>query len=325
MDYTSSDAYATDAGTGQRLHQDTAAVTTAVSAQDANGLIWELLALIKAGGIAPAAFDKSNPATYTQVAQAIQSGKLFSAAAAGTADAITAVFTPDITVLRDGMALYVRGALANATTAPTFTPKAGTVAAKAIVKGAGAALAAGDIAGAGHWIELQYDLTLDKWVLLNPATGISAGSGQQAGEVCFFARNTAPSGFLKANGALVSRTTYATLFAAIGTTFGVGDGSTTFGLPDMRGEFLRAWDDARGVDVSRVFGSGQLDAMQGHLHSISNLVGSNSPNIGLGGGNNSPPGAFSTGSPTTDGTNGTPRVASENRPRNIALLACIKF
>ncbi|MEY2840442.1 MAG: hypothetical protein RJB60_2741, partial [Pseudomonadota bacterium] len=55
---------------------------------------------------------------------------------------------------------------------PTFTPNNGTIAAKAIVKGNGLALAAGDIAGAGHWLELQYDLTLDRWVLQNPATGV---------------------------------------------------------------------------------------------------------------------------------------------------------
>lgn len=317
MDYTSSNAFATDAGTGQRLHQQSAAVTTAVTDQDMNGLIWELLEVIKAGGIAPAAFDKTNPATYTQVARAIQSGKLFSAAAAGTADAISAVFTPDITVLIDGMALYVRGALANASTTPTFTPKAGTIAAKAIVKGAGAALAAGDIAGAGHWIELQYDLTRDKWVLLNPATGISTGSGQQAGEVCFFARNTAPSGFLKANGALVSRATYATLFAAIGTTFGVGDGSTTFALPDMRGEFPRGWDDARGVDSGRALGSSQSDLLKAHTHRVLIFP------LGVAGSSQAvarPDGSLANDPGMIESTGG-----SETRPRNVALLACIKF
>lgn len=179
MDYTLSNAYATDAGTGNRMHQQSAATTTAVTDQDMNGVIWELLAIIKAGGLAPVAFDKTVPATYTQVAAAIQSGKLFSAAAAGTADAITATFTPGITALKDGMALYVRGAAANATTTPTFTPASGTIAAKTIVKGAGSALGAGDIAGAGHWIELQYDLTLDKWVLLNPATGVSSAPSKQ--------------------------------------------------------------------------------------------------------------------------------------------------
>lgn len=128
----------------------------------------ELLAIITAAGITPA------QGTLTQLASAIQSGKLFSSAAGGTADALTASFAPAVASLVNGMSFYVRAGSANATTTPTFTPASGTIAAKQIVKGAGAALAAGDIAGGGHWIELQYDQTLDKWVLLNPATGVTA-------------------------------------------------------------------------------------------------------------------------------------------------------
>lgn len=97
-------------------------------------------------------------------------------AAGGTADAITGSYTPGITALTNGMTLYVRAGSANATTTPSFTPASGTIPAKTIVKGAGSSLAAGDIAGGGHWIELQYDLTLDKWVLLNPATGVTQQS-----------------------------------------------------------------------------------------------------------------------------------------------------
>jgi len=93
--------------------------------------------------------------------------------AAGTADAITSSYTPAITALTNGMVVYVRAAAANATTTPTFTPNSGTVAAKTIVKGSGAALAAGDISSDGHWLELKYDSSLDKWVLLNPATGLN--------------------------------------------------------------------------------------------------------------------------------------------------------
>jgi Na+-translocating ferredoxin:NAD+ oxidoreductase RnfG subunit len=96
--------------------------------------------------------------------------------AGGTADAITGTYSPVVTALTNGMTLNVRTSSANATTTPTFTPASGTIAAKTIVKGAGAALVAGDIAGGGHWIELQYDLTLDKWVLLNPAMGVSVAS-----------------------------------------------------------------------------------------------------------------------------------------------------
>jgi hypothetical protein len=97
-------------------------------------------------------------------------------AAGGSADAITGSYSPGITALTNGMTLYVRAASANTTTTPTFTPNSGTIPAKTIVKGNGLALVAGDIAGAGHWIELQYDQALDKWVLLNPATGVSSAA-----------------------------------------------------------------------------------------------------------------------------------------------------
>jgi len=87
-----------------------------------------------------------------------------------------------------------------------------------------------------------------------------------AGLVASFARSAAPTGWLKANGAAVSRTAYADLFAAIGTTYGAGDGFNTFNLPDLRGEFIRGWDDGRGVDGGRALGSSQAGAVQSHTH-----------------------------------------------------------
>jgi phage-related tail fiber protein len=269
------------------------------------------------------------------------------ASAAGAADAITAAFVPAITALTHGMTLYVRAASANATTTPTFTPNNGTVAAKQIVKGNGAALVPGDIAGSGHWIELQYDQTLDRWVLLNPATGISS---LPAGSVIHVAQSTAPSGYLKANGAAVSRTTYAALFAAIGTAFGAGDGSTTFNLPDLRGEFLRALDDGRGVDSGRTIGSAQAST-----RTLQKVVAwdqtDTSGTVTLGlcyeradseGLTTSADPAYAktaTGSAWTGGINDNATTGTLNgigdtgyagrwisyRPRNIALLACIKF
>jgi hypothetical protein len=101
--------------------------------------------------------------------------------AAGTADALTAAFTPAPHSWPDGVPFFVRAASANATTTPTFTPNSGTLAAKTIVKGANGALVAGDIAGAGHWLLMQYDATLDKVVLLNPALGITTSNAGNAG------------------------------------------------------------------------------------------------------------------------------------------------
>lgn len=145
----------------------------------------------------------------------------------------------------------------------------------------------------------------------------AAAAGTPTGTVVFFAKNTAPSGFLKANGAVVSRTTYANLFAVIGTTFGAGDGSTTFALPDMRGEFPRGWDDGRGVDSGRAFGSFQSHQMQQHTHTVL-AAGAFS------GGGSSWQGDAVTTWQQSGATGGTSN-GSENRPRNVALLACIKI
>lgn len=152
-----------------------------------------------------------------------------------------------------------------------------------------------------------------------------------SGAVIYVAQVSAPSGFLKANGAAVSRTTYSALFAAIGTTFGVGDGATTFNLPDLRAEFIRGLDDGRGIDTSRALGSAQIDSFQGHWHNLTYTAASS---IGSGGNsyiqqtisnNNAGPVADTVRAPISDGTNGTPRTSTETRPRNLALLACIKY
>jgi hypothetical protein len=132
----------------------------------------ELVALITDAGLTPTEADLS------QVAKAIktifQKSAPVSAAASGTVDAITANYTPAIAALTDHLLLIVRAGGANTSTTPTFTPASATITAKTIVKGHNQPLVAGDISGAGFRAELQYDLTLDKWVLLNPATGVSA-------------------------------------------------------------------------------------------------------------------------------------------------------
>ncbi|TKD40703.1 phage tail protein [Azotobacter chroococcum] len=90
---------------------------------------------------------------------------------------------------------------------------------------------------------------------------------RQPGDIYHTAAATPGPFGLKANGAAVSRTVYAALFARIGTRFGSGDGFTTFTLPDLRGEFVRGWDDGRGVDGGRELGSAQGGATQSHTHS----------------------------------------------------------
>jgi len=97
----------------------------------------------------------------------IQSQSLY-AAAGGTSDAITATYIPSVTTLISGLTLYLRASAANTTTTPTFAPNGLT--AKTIVKYSNQALVAGDIAGAGHILILQYDATNGVWELVNPAT-----------------------------------------------------------------------------------------------------------------------------------------------------------
>lgn len=160
-----------------------------------------------------------------------------------------------------------------------------------------------------------------------------------SGTVLYFAGQTAPAGWLKANGAAVSRTAYAALFAAIGTTYGAGDGRSTFNLPDLRGEFIRGWDDGRGVDTPRPMGSAQVDAVRQHYHGIGYISPNNDDGAFvvrnwttteqqtmqfINGNGNSAIRTLSASSNLST-TNAIDESAGETRPRNVALLAIIKI
>lgn len=160
--------------------------------------------------------------------------------------------------------------------------------------------------------------TLDLWASL-PAAVIP------------YAAPNAPTGWLLCDGQAVSRTTYATLFSLIGTTYGAGDGSTTFNVPDLRGEFIRGLDRGRGVDTGRVLGSAQQDALQ-------NITGTMS-NVAFSGGSTTTTGAINAGanlgSTYAAGSSGNvrdisfdasrvARTATETRPRNVAMNYIIK-
>lgn len=150
---------------------------------------------------------------------------------------------------------------------------------------------------------------------------VSTPAGVPTGSVFTMATTTVPSGYLECNGAAVSRTTYADLFAAIGTTWGSGNGSTTFNLPDLRGEFVRGWDNGRGVDGSRTFASSQSHQLQSHTHTVEFL----SRNVG------DPPNPITIGdmnssgsSKQTSSSGTTGNFGSETRPRNISMMYVIK-
>ena len=91
---------------------------------------------------------------------------------------------------------------------------------------------------------------------------MAPGSGE-VGEIKIWPAGTIPSGYLECDGSAVSRTTYATLFAVIGTMYGAGDGTTTFNLPDYRGEFLRGWANGSTNDPDRAARTDRGDGVIG--------------------------------------------------------------
>ena len=214
-------------------------------------------------------------------------------------------------------------------------------------------------ADSSNYVALQAPATVASNLTLTlPATDGSSGQalttngsgalafatigGVPTGAVFYFAANTEPTGFLKCDGRPVSRTNYSALFAVTGTTYGVGDGNTTFNLPDLRGEFIRGWDDARGIDASRAFGSAQGYATaKPQTTTATRLLGDGTTTTIDASTTNPSAIGFTRVSKTTEGvTAGTIDSTgsgqeidvlqgvtgdAETRPRNVALLACIKY
>jgi len=152
-------------------------------------------------------------------------------------------------------------------------------------------------------------------------TGIVATA---SGAVSAFAFTSVPTGWLECDGSTVSRTTYSDLFTAIGDTFGAGDGSTTFAIPDLRGEFLRGWDNGRGIDASRALGSFQDQETRFYRATSTNTA---ALNIYSGGPYN---GDFAGKDADSsryymDRTIYVWDTAQDTRPRSIAMMYCIKF
>jgi microcystin-dependent protein len=169
---------------------------------------------------------------------------------------------------------------------------------------------------------------------------VSGAAFMPAGMIMPFAGSAAPAGWLKCNGAAISRTVYAALFAAIGTTFGAGDGSTTFNLPELRSEFIRGLDDGRGVDAGRALGSAQGDTYLNHAHTgtyadhyhgVQSAVTYSSGPAGLNatGAANAQRTSPARYSGQVEGSlaitvNASTTGGTETRPRNVAMLMCIK-
>lgn len=175
---------------------------------------------------------------------------------------------------------------------------------------------------------------------------VLVSESHEVGDLALKYRATAPARWPECAGQTVSRATYPLLYAhAVAeslivsegawvsdrTKFGQGDGATTFRMPDLRGEFIRAWDHGRGVDSGRGLGTAQGQQVAAHKHATSS--GTNSPG---------PFGATDTGGRagitqdndnvwdrTNDGSdydgtvNPSGLIGAENRPRNVAVMVCM--
>jgi microcystin-dependent protein len=99
---------------------------------------------------------------------------------------------------------------------------------------------------AAQLLAMNAGATAPEWT--TPASTIPVGT------VSFYGGTSAPSGWLLCYGQAISRSTYSALFTAISTTYGVGDGSTTFNLPDIRGRVIAGQDDMGGSSANRLTG-----------------------------------------------------------------------
>jgi microcystin-dependent protein len=180
---------------------------------------------------------------------------------------------------------------------------------------------------------------------------IATSGGVPVGAIFYFPAAVPPTGYLELNGALVSRTTYAALWAYaqssgnlvatdaawVAGQFSPGDGSTTFRIPDLRDEFIRGWDHGRGIDLDRSIGSiqngcneahthrfGTCAAMDGNWHTGHPVLGEGQLcNVYGGSGYSVKAGPFYNADASAGGIEKTGGV--ETRPRNVALLPCIKY
>ena len=258
---------------------------------------------------AAAAAASAAAALSSQTASAGSSTTASTAAATATTKASEAAASAATAVTQGGIATTKAGeaaasaasALLSTTSADTSAATATTKASEAVVSAAAAALSSAEV----------------------------TGNVIPVGTVAHFASTTAPVGWLMCDGSAVT-STWAELRSFLivaGNPFGTSGADPL--LPDLRGEFIRGFDAGRGVDVGRVFGTAQADQNKAHTHGITdpghnhaynNPAGTGSQLISGGG---TVIGVSNTGNRVT-GITINSDGGSEARPRNVALLACIK-
>ena len=161
-----------------------------------------------------------------------------------------------------------------------FAHKGGTVSGNAVILGTLSASGAVNFAttlsvsGAAvmkSGVTMESSLTVSGTMVAKGSTTICP-----IGAILPYAGTTAPAGFLLCDGAAVSRTTYAALFAVTSTTFGVGDGSTTFNVPDLRGRAPVGLDNLGGTSANRITGTwadalGSASGAETHILTIAEM------------------------------------------------------
>ena len=154
--------------------------------------------------------------------------------AEGSSDIITATYSNPVTELTDGMIVCFQATAANVTTTPSFNPN--SLGAVTIVKGANQPLSEGDISGAGYLAILQYSANYAKWVLQNPATGISPQSSMPVGSVYVqFSGQTDPTTLFGGTWDNISDTYAGLFFRAEGGDAATFGETQTGGAPNIAG------------------------------------------------------------------------------------------
>jgi len=205
-----------------------------------------------------------------------------------------------------------------------------------------------------YYLKVELQTGISTFVAMGPTTqfqsvpyALTAPDPTPAGVISAYGGTIAPSGYLLCQGQAVSRTgIYAKLYNAIGISYGWGDGSTTFNVPDFRGMFLRGVDGGTGNDPDAAtrtatnngssqnnVGSKQDDSFQGHGHNLirtsdNSPAGTNTGTQGSSAGS----GVLIAGSipviastPIELNGNGIPRLSSETRPKNVYVNYIIKY
>jgi len=268
-------------------------------------------ALLRAAGIVPTGNAETQLASqYMQAVVELASGRAFNYDESGVADG----YILDLRANQQGVAAYFEGMIArftpgNTNTGPSTVNVNGLGVTTIRQPGGLIDVTAGDLI-AGQTTTLIYRTSPGVHFELQDS------GDDKVGTVVGKASSIVPEGYLECDGSAISRTTYAVLFADIGTLYGIGDGATTFNIPDLRGEFIRGWDNGRGIDPARAIATFQADAFESHNHQIRdrNLYPLSGGSLASAAGVGSLTGNFSE---LTGGT--------ETRPRNIAMMYCIKF